>query len=152
MPGRRFPIALAIVILGALCFSSGAQACSCVELAPRAALRQSDAAITGRLIRVEPVGRYGADYVYRIGRVYKRGPGLEAGGTVVVRSAVDGAACGLPDDRARWYGLFLGRSDGLWRGGLCGITTPRKLTAAAKAERRGDSVEASAAGSADCAS
>lgn len=144
----------AIVSLGALLFSSGAQACSCLELSPRAALRQSDAAITGRLIRVDPVDRFGADYLYRVQRVYKAGPGLRAGGTVSIHSGVNGASCGLPADTARPYGLFISRSENRWRGSLCAITTPRDIAAAAGKVRRGDDLTAAAASSSSlgCAS
>lgn len=148
---RRLPSAAAIVALGALVFAGSAQACSCAELSPRAALRQADGAIVGRLIRVDPVDRFAADYLYRVRRVYKRGPGLRAGGTVSIHSGVNGASCGLPVDEARWYGLFLGRSGDRWRGGLCGLATPREI-AAATAPQRGDDLAAGSASTASCAS
>jgi hypothetical protein len=144
---------VAIVVLGALLFSSGAQACSCLELAPRAALRQADAAVAARLIRVDPVDRYGADYLYRVRRVYKQGPGLRPGGTVSVHSGINGASCGLPDDKVRWYGLFLSRRGSQWSGGLCGIAAPGEIAAAARRLSRNDDLASSFPGStADCAS
>jgi hypothetical protein len=150
---RRPAFAAAIVVLGALLFSSAAQACSCLEMSPRAALRQADGAVSARLIRVDPVDSYGADYLYRVRRVYKQGPGLRPGGTVTVRSGVNGASCGLPDERLRWYGLFLSRRGGRWSGGLCGIAAPREIAAAARGLHRGDDLTSSASGSTpDCAS
>jgi hypothetical protein len=131
---------VAIVVLGALLFSSGAQACSCINLPPRAALRQADAAISGRLMRVGSVDRFGADYLYRIQRVYKAGPGLKAGATVSVRSGPNGASCGLPIDWDRRYGLFLSRSGDRWRGGLCALATPGEIAAAAASAQRGDNL------------
>ncbi|MET0306099.1 MAG: hypothetical protein ABW196_07705 [Solirubrobacterales bacterium] len=144
---------MAIVVLGALLFSSAAQACTCLEMSPRAALRQADGAVSARLIQIDPVDRYGADYLYRVRRVYKPGPGLRAGETVSVHSGINGASCGLPDDNARWYGLFLSRREGQWSGGLCGIAPPREIAAAARALRRGDELASPVADSTpDCAS
>lgn len=139
--------------MSALVLATGAQACSCHELTPRAALRQADAAIAARLVRVEPVDRYGSDYLYRVRRIYKGAHGLQAGGTVSVRSGVNGASCGLPDDKDRWYGLFLSRSGNRWRGGLCGLAAPREIAAAAAEARRGDDLTAPATGAGlSCAS
>jgi len=137
-----------------LVFTAGAQACSCLELNPRAALRQADAAVVARLVRVEPVDHYGADYIYLVRRVYKGGKGIRAGETISVRSGINGASCGLPDDKVRWYGLFLSHGGDLWRGGLCGLAAPRELAAAAGGLHRGDDLAGSAASSAspDCAS
>ncbi len=150
---RRPVFAAAIVVLGALLFSSAAQACTCAKLAPRAALRQADAAVSARLIRMDPVDRYGADYLYRVRRVYKKGPGLRPGGTVSVHSGISGASCGLPDDRVRWYGLFLSRQGSQWRGGLCGITAPGEIATAARQLGRNDDLTSSVPGSTpDCAS
>jgi hypothetical protein len=144
VPGRRFAIAV-VVILGALVLATGAQACSCAELTPRAALRQADAAVVARLVRVDPIDRWGADYLYLVRRVYKGGRGLHAGEKVSIRSGVNGASCGLPDDRVRWYGLFLSRREHRWRGGLCGLAAPSELAAAAEETHRGDDLTALAA-------
>lgn len=150
---RRPAFAVAIVVLGALLFSSGAQACSCLEMSPRAALRQADGAVSARLIRVDPADRYGADYLYRVRRVYKKGPGLQSGETVTVHSGINGAGCGLPRDKVSWYGLFLARRGSQWSGGLCGIAAPREIAAAARALHQGDDVASSTlAFTPDCAS
>jgi hypothetical protein len=149
--GRRLALAAAIVALGALVSATGAQACSCIERTPREALRESDAAIVGRLVGMDAANPYSADYRYLVRRVYKRGTGLRGGETVSVRSGIDGASCGLPDDRERWFGLFLYRSGGHWMGSSCALIAPQKLSAAAAAVRRGAGLEASQAG-ASCAS
>jgi hypothetical protein len=141
-----------IVALGALVFSTGAQACSCIDRAPREALREADAAIVGRLVQVVPTGAYSAEYRYLVRRVYKRGKGIRAGETVSVRSGVDGAACGLPADEEHWYGLFLYRSGNRWAGGLCGLVAPRRLSIAAAELRRGDDSAAAGSSSSSCAS
>jgi hypothetical protein len=142
---------VAIVVLGALLFSSGAQACSCIERTPRQALREADAAFVGRLVGVVSASGYSATYNYLVRRVYKRGQGIRAGGTVSVRSGLNGASCGFPTDKGHWYGLFLYRSENRWTGGLCGLVAPRQLSAAAAALRKGTAL-AAAAGGPGCAS
>lgn len=148
---RRPAFAVAIVVLGALLFSSGAQACSCIERTPRQALREADAAIVARLVEVVPANGYSAEYHYLVRRAYKGGKGIRAGETISVRSGLNGASCGFPRGEERWYGLFLYRSGNRWTGGLCGTVAPRQLSAAASALREGDDL-ASAAGSDGCAS
>lgn len=143
---------MAIVILGALLFSSGAQACSCIERAPRQALREADAAVVARLVKVVPTNGYSAQYHYLVRRAYKGGKAVQAGETVSVRSGLNGASCGFPTDRERWYGLFLYRSENRWTGGLCGIVAPRQLSAAAAALRKGDGLATAAGSGGDCAS
>ena len=73
------------------------------------------------------------DYVYRVGRVYKRGPGLRRGRRVRVRSARLGASCGLPRAKGRLYGLFVFRKDGRWTGNLCNVVTPAQMRRGADA-------------------
>jgi hypothetical protein len=148
---RRPAFAVAIVVLGALLFSSGAQACSCIERTPREALRDADAAIVGRLVKVVRTNGHSAEYHYLVRRAYKRGKGIRAGEIVAVRSGLNGASCGFPVDEDRWYGLFLYRSGNRWTGGLCGLVAPRRLSAAAAALRRRDRL-AAAAGGIHCAS
>lgn len=133
---RRLALAAAIVGLGALSFSSSAQACSCARISPEAALRQADAAIVGRLVEVAQRDRFNADYRYLVRRSYKHSAGIRAGETVMIRSGPSGAACGFPDDEEHWYGMFLNRSYGQWSGGLCGLVQPQRLKAAAARVRR----------------
>ena len=149
---RRPAFAVAIVVLGALLFSSGAQACSCIERTPRQALREADAAIVARLVKVVPANGYSAQYHYLVRRAYKGGKGVQAGETVSVRSGVNGASCGFPVDKEHWYGLFLYRSEKRWTGGLCGIVAPRQLSAAASVLRNGDDLATAAGSGSNCAS
>ena len=124
--------AAALVI--ALLASESAQACSCVPPRPRQQLKQADGAFVGRLLAVravdppaegEPISSGDpADYVYRVGRVAKGGPGLRRGRRVRVRSVRSSATCGLPRARHRLYGLFLTRSDGRWNSNLCSVVAP----------------------------
>jgi hypothetical protein len=118
---RRLSLASAIVVLGALVFTTGAQACSCAQMTPREAMRQADAAIAGRLVKVVPRSRSQAEYRYRVQRVYKRGPGIRRGQVISVFSARHSASCGLPERTGRRYGLALARLEGHWVGGLCGL-------------------------------
>lgn len=124
---RRLSIAAAIVVLGALVFTASAQACSCARLAPAEAMGQADAAIAASLIEVVPRDGYRADYRYRVQRVFKGGQGIRPGKTIAVSSSRESAACGLPSEIGRSYGLLLVRGEGRWRGGLCGVIEPRLL-------------------------
>jgi hypothetical protein len=100
-------------------------------MAPADAMRQADAAIVGRLVKVVPRNRFQADFRYRVRRVYKRGQGIRRGRMISVRSARDSAACGLPGKTGRRYGLLLVRDEGHWTGGLCGVRRPGALDSAA---------------------
>ena len=144
---------MAIVVLGALLFSSGAQACSCLDLAPRAALRQADAAVVGALVEVVVDGQR-ADYHYRVQRVYKGPNAVRPGREISVSSAAHGAACGLPPTVGRRYGLYLGRRSDGWHGSLCGLFDPAEMAAVARtgAYRNGDLDAAAAPFMASCAS
>jgi hypothetical protein len=124
-------MAVLCVALVGMALAASASACSCAPQAPAESLRQSDAAIVGRLVAVAPRGPLRADYRYAVGRVY-RGAGIEAGEVLTVRSARRGAACALPRRPGRRYGLFLVRGGGRWHGGICGTIAPRRLWQAAQ--------------------
>ena len=135
---------LALVVL--LGVAQPAAACSSVlpegttvEELQRKDYRRAYAAIVGRLVEVRPVGSPDAeggpaDFRYRVERVYK-GRRLRRGRTVTVRSVRDEAACGLPGDVGRRYGLLLHRRRGrpAWKAGLFDAVSPRELRAAARA-------------------
>jgi len=117
---RRLSIA-AVVVLGALVFAAGAQACSCAPISPREVMRKADAAISGELVKVVPRSETRAVYRYRVRRVYKAGRGLRVGDVVSVRSTRDSPACGLPPQTGRRYGLALAWSEGRWISGACAL-------------------------------
>ena len=81
--------AAAAALVIALVAAEAAQACSCVPPRPREQLKQADGAFVGRLLAVRAVDPPAegeptssgdpADYVYRVGRVAKGGPGLRRG-------------------------------------------------------------------------
>jgi hypothetical protein len=129
---RRLPIVGALVVLLALAFAGSALACSCAPLAPGESLRESDAAIVGRLVEVVPVGRFRADYRYEVQRVYRGRRAIASGRMLSVRSARRSAACALPRRLDRDYGLFLTRVAGRWVSGICGVIEPRRLHFAAQ--------------------
>jgi|GEM_PF-881282 len=132
MRSGRLSVAGALVLAVVLGFAGSAHACSCAPMAPGKALRESDAAVVGRLVEVVPRGQLQADYRYEVQRVYRGAKAIEPGGMLAVRSARSGAACGLPQRADRRYGLFLTRLDGRWRSGLCSVVTPRRLWLAAR--------------------
>ena len=126
-------VALGIPLLGA----DAAMACSCVPLKPRKQLKASDAAFIGRLIEVHevnpPVEGAGistgdpVDYVYRVGRIYKDGPGINRRRRVRVRSVRGEATCGLPNRIGKLIGLFVQDRNHRWHGNLCLTMTARKM-------------------------
>jgi hypothetical protein len=129
--------AAAVVVVIALVTGDSAQACSCVPPRPRQQLKEADGAFVGRLLALrevdppaegEPISSGDlVDYVYRVGRVAKGGPGLRRGRRVRVRSARDSATCGLPRGRGRLYGLFLTRQHGRWHSSLCSVVSPADM-------------------------
>jgi hypothetical protein len=134
--GRRLSVAAIVVVLGALVFTEGAQACSCVPQKPVEALRRSDAAIVARLVKVVPRSRLRADYRYRVRRVYRGVHAIEAGATISVRSSRSSAACGLPRRQQQPVGLFLLRDErGHWTAGICSTIAPQRLGQAAERGR-----------------
>jgi hypothetical protein len=135
--------ALAIALLA----PSSALACSCVPPRPAEQLEAADGAFVGRLVDVRDVGSgLRADFVYRVGRVYKRGPGLRRGRRVKVRSIRSDATCGLPQGRGRLYGLFVRRAAGRWHGSACQVVTPEQMRRGAE----GATSRAASPGSAAC--
>jgi hypothetical protein len=133
--------AAVLAVAAGLFGAERALACSCVPPDPPAMLESSDGAFVGRLVAVrvvdppaegEPTSSGDpTDYIYRVGRVYRHGPGLRRGRRVSVRSARDGATCGLPRGRGRLFGLFLQRQGHRWHSNSCLVVGPRQLRRAA---------------------
>jgi hypothetical protein len=144
----RLSVLVTLIALAALFGSEDAWACSCAPQAPVESLRDSDAAIVGRLVRVTAHGRFRADYRYEVHRVY-RGGGIERGQMLTVRSARRASACALPRRLDRRYGLFLSRAGEHWMGGICGVIGPRRLWHAAQSQASASG--GGPAGSAACA-
>jgi hypothetical protein len=136
---RRLGELLTFACLLPLVLADSAQACSCAPATPRESLREANAAIVADLVQVAPRGPLRADYRYEVVRVYRGADAIEPGRLISVRSARRAAACALPRRVDRRYGLFLTRSEGHWRAGICSVISPRRLGGAAaggEAERR----------------
>jgi hypothetical protein len=140
----RILVVAAIAAAGAtLGGAADAVACSCVYPGPES-VRASDAAVVAKLIDVkvtgDPTPGYSgdedADFRYRVKRVYKGRHRLERGEELAVRSNLSSAACGLPAQEDRNYGLLLYRRAQRWQANLCTVTTPRHLRKLAR-DRQG---------------
>jgi hypothetical protein len=84
-------------------------------------MQQADAAIAGRLLKVIPGKAQRAVFRYRVQRVYKGGGGIERGKVISVNSPRGSAACGLPTDVGRRYGLLLSNTERGWVSGACAL-------------------------------
>lgn len=129
-------IAAALVVLGVLALAASARACSCAPQSPAESLREADAAVVGRLVKVLPHGSLRAVYRYEVRHVYRGGEAIDPGQMLDVRSARRAAACALPRRTGHSYGLFLSRHAGRWFGGICGVVQPRRLRHAAQHQPR----------------
>jgi hypothetical protein len=141
--GRVAIVAVSVALLG-LVFAGGALACSCAPASPAESLAESDAAVVGRLLAVEPRGASRAQYRYEVLRVYRGRDAIERGSVLKVHSPRSSAACGLPDGIGRRFGLFLLGAAGRWTSGLCGVISPRRLAAAAGKPGGGEAAGSSA--------
>lgn len=126
-------VVVALAASGLAATVENASACSCFQGDPRTMLVQSDAAFVGRLVekRVPPDPKSTADlatYVFRVDEAVKG----RLGSTVEVRSAIEGASCGIETTLGRPVGLFLARVGGEWRSSLCSQIEPARLRAAAR--------------------
>lgn len=117
---------LPVIALVALMGAESAFACKCKPPVASELLPQSDAAVVGRLVAVTPHGRT-AEYRYRVRFVAKAPRGVERGQLLIVRSARDEAACGLPPELGQSYGLFLFRTSGHWSSNGCLVVSPEEL-------------------------
>jgi hypothetical protein len=128
-------LVLPLALLVALAIPEIAAACSCVPVKPAKQLKRSDGAFVGRLLEVKRLddgdGVYSTldptDYIYRVGLVAKRGPGLQRERRVAVRSVFGSSSCGLLNTPGRLYGLFVERRGHRWRGDACSEVSPGVL-------------------------
>ena len=151
---RRLAIA-ALAVGSSLVAASPVMACSCVHVPLREQLKSSDAAFVGRLVAVREVDPPAEgetissgdpmDYVYRVGRIYKSGPGINRGRRVRVRTVRGEETCGLPNGPGELIGLFLQRRGHRWHGSLCATATRRQMRRALESASR-----AGSRGSAGC--
>ncbi len=127
-------LTLALSALAALAVSASASACSCAGRPGKEIFRSTDAAIVAKLLRVEPVGDgFTSDYVFRVGEALKKRNRFEAGQIRRIRSATEGAACGIEQPIGSVVGLYLTRErDGRLHSNLCLTTSPARIRRTAK--------------------
>jgi hypothetical protein len=136
--GGRVAIAAVSVVLLGLVGASSALACSCAPSTPAQALAGSDAAISARLLSVQPHGATRAEYRYEVLHVYRGRDSIEPGTTLKVMSPRGSASCALPNAIGHDFGLFLLGDGRRWVGGLCGVVSPLRLWAAARKPGAGE--------------
>ena len=124
-----FGLTLALSALAALALSASASACSCAGRPGKEIFRATDGAIVAKLLRVKPVGAgFTSDYVFRVVGALKKRNRFEAGQIRRIRSASDGAACGIEQPIGSTSGLYLTReSDGRFHSNLCLTTSPARI-------------------------
>jgi hypothetical protein len=133
---RRLSTAWLSFALVGLVLAGSAWGCSCAPQAPAESLRESDAAIVARLVKVLGRGPLHADYRYEVLQTYRGKAMIKQGQMLTVRSGRRAASCALPRRTGHEYGLFLSRLDGRWFGGICGVIEPRRLRHAAQVQSR----------------
>jgi hypothetical protein len=106
-----------------------ARACSCAPGDPRDALHRSDGAFVGALVERTEVDDQTSIFTFEVETAVKGTLGAE----VDVRSASNGASCGLEVGFGQRIGLFLDTADdGAWTSGLCSQIDPDVLLQAAQ--------------------
>ena len=135
---RRGPLLLGIAAGVLFVTPRPAAACSCVALDLTTAVPQADAAVVATLVHQdEPKGEVAADgtrvvssgepvdFTFDVESVVKG----DVGDPLVVRSANDGASCGIEARPGERVGLLLERRGGEWQGNLCAQSDPDELAA-----------------------
>src|SRR6185295_7995655 len=118
-------LALLLVVAGA----QAAHACSCLIGDPRDALHRSDGAFVGTLVERTEVDDQTSIFTFEVETAVKGMIGAE----VDVRSASNGASCGLEVEFGQRIGLLLGTDeDGAWISNLCSQIDPEVLLEAAE--------------------
>ncbi|MEO8423334.1 MAG: hypothetical protein ABI595_05410 [Actinomycetota bacterium] len=109
--------------------AQAAHACSCAPGDPRDALHGADGAFVGTLVERTEVDDQTSIFTFEVETAVKGALGVE----VDVRSASNGAACGLEVGFGQRIGLFLDTAnDGAWTSGLCSQIDPEVLLEAAQ--------------------
>src|SRR6185436_6580992 len=118
-------LAFLLVVAGA----QAAHACSCLIGDPRDALHRSDGAFVGTLVERPEVDEQTSIFTFEVETAVKGTIGPE----VDVRSASNGASCGLEVEFGQRVGLLLDAADdGAWTSGLCAQMDPDVLLQAAQ--------------------
>lgn len=126
---RLAAVSVAALIAAVLAVTAEpARACSCAVLDPRDTLAHADGAFIGVLVER---GKETNGIVTLVFRVEERIKGA-LGETVSVRTASNGAACGIEARVGSRIGLFLERAGEEWRSSLCAEIEPARLREAAQ--------------------
>ena len=127
--GRRSGVAALLSFMVVLSSAQVAHACSCAIGDPRDALHRADAAFVGTMVGRTEVDDQTAIFHFDVETAVKG----ELGTEVDVRTASNGAACGLELEIGQRIGLFLDSADdGAWTSGLCSEIDPDVLMQAAQ--------------------
>jgi hypothetical protein len=126
---RRSAIVSLLTLSLVLTLAQSAHACSCAPYDPRDALHRSDGAFVGSLVERTEVDDQTSVFTFEVETAVKGTLGIE----VDVRSASNGASCGLEVGFGQRIGLFLETADdGAWTSGLCSQVDPDVLLKAAE--------------------
>jgi hypothetical protein len=128
-PGRRSAVVSVLAFLFVVAGTQAAHACSCAIGDPRDALHSADGAFVGTLVERTEVDAQTSIFTFEVETAVKGTLGAE----VNVRSASNGAACGLEVGFGQRIGLLLATAeDGAWASGLCSQIDPDVLLQAAQ--------------------
>lgn len=131
MRSRARVAMLVMMVFAGVLAAQPAKACSCMMGDPRDQLAEADAGMVGEFVAKTDLGDpdgYGqALYTFTVSEEYK----ADLPETIDVRSANNGAACGLEVAEGRSYGLFLYLDGEEWTSNLCSQTSPQVMRDAA---------------------
>lgn len=125
------PLFLALVVVVP---AAPAHACSCAMLSSAQKVEDADVVVRGTITGLDDPGGGGSGHLVTwevaVAEVYRGA----AAATTFVRSASDGASCGIEVQEGREYLLFARQVGGDLRAGLCGGTTPASAALVAEVE------------------
>lgn len=125
------PLFLALVVVVP---AAPAHACSCAMLSSAQKVEDADVVVRGTITGLDDPGGGGSGHLVTwevaVAEVYRGA----AAATTFVRSASDGASCGIEVQEGREYLLFARQVGGDLRAGLCDGTTPASAELVAEVE------------------
>lgn len=125
------PLFLALVVVLP---AAPAHACSCAMLSSAQKVENADVVVRGTITGLDDPGGLDSGHLVTwevaVAEVYQGA----AAATTFVRSASDGASCGIEVQEGREYLLFARQVGGDLRAGLCGGTTPASAALVAEVE------------------
>jgi hypothetical protein len=128
-PGRLRILAVLVLLAGSVVVAAPARACSCVPMDLERRIPRAEGAFVGTYVDRHTVGDGHAAWTFDVERVVKG----SFGPTAIVRTNLDGAACGIELLDGPRTGLLLDRAeDGVWESSLCQQVAPAQLLAFAR--------------------